>query len=64
MREYVLICRSTLATDTFFKKIIADFENQGAHRLAKQYDPDGKRTIGKVPTLCIHLSLLTLLQGF
>ncbi|KAF8161524.1 P-loop containing nucleoside triphosphate hydrolase protein [Crassisporium funariophilum] len=23
-----------------------DFENQGAHRLAKQYDPDGKRTIG------------------
>ena len=24
----------------------ADFENQGAHRLAKQYDPEGKRTIG------------------
>ncbi|PPQ80108.1 LOW QUALITY PROTEIN: hypothetical protein CVT25_001476 [Psilocybe cyanescens] len=23
-----------------------DFENQGAHRLAKHYDPDGKRTIG------------------
>ncbi|KAF8805211.1 hypothetical protein BYT27DRAFT_7258317 [Phlegmacium glaucopus] len=23
-----------------------DFENQGAHRLAKQYDPEGKRTIG------------------
>ncbi|KAF9479395.1 hypothetical protein BDN70DRAFT_878878 [Pholiota conissans] len=23
-----------------------DFENQGAHRLAKQFDPDGKRTIG------------------
>ncbi|TFK33506.1 hypothetical protein BDQ12DRAFT_715805 [Crucibulum laeve] len=23
-----------------------DFENQGAHRLAKQCDPDGKRTIG------------------
>ncbi|KIM36795.1 hypothetical protein M413DRAFT_448928 [Hebeloma cylindrosporum] len=23
-----------------------DFENQGAHRLAKQHDPDGKRTIG------------------
>jgi len=64
MREYVLICRSTLATDTFLKKIIADFENQGAHRLTKQYDPDGKRTIGKVPTLCIHLSLLTLLQVF
>jgi len=63
MREYVLHCRSTLATDTF-KNFIADFENQGAHRLAKQYDPDGKRTIGKVPTLCIHLSLLTLLQVF
>jgi hypothetical protein len=26
--------------------IAADFENQGAHRLAKQYDPQGKRTIG------------------
>ncbi|KAF9525001.1 P-loop containing nucleoside triphosphate hydrolase protein [Crepidotus variabilis] len=23
-----------------------DFENQGAHRLAKEHDPDGKRTIG------------------
>ncbi|KAF9555056.1 hypothetical protein CPC08DRAFT_643469 [Agrocybe pediades] len=23
-----------------------DFENQGAHRLAKHYDPEGKRTIG------------------
>ncbi|KAF8623386.1 hypothetical protein AX17_007424 [Amanita inopinata Kibby_2008] len=23
-----------------------DFENQGAHRLAKQFDPEGKRTIG------------------
>ncbi|KAJ2922805.1 hypothetical protein H1R20_g14300, partial [Candolleomyces eurysporus] len=23
-----------------------DFENQGAHRLAKQYDPEGRRTIG------------------
>jgi len=43
---------------------LADFENQGAHRLAKQYDPDGKRTIGKFPTLCIHLNLLTLLQVF
>jgi hypothetical protein len=26
--------------------IIADFENQGAHNLAKKYDPEGKRTIG------------------
>ncbi|KAH6910213.1 P-loop containing nucleoside triphosphate hydrolase protein [Coprinopsis sp. MPI-PUGE-AT-0042] len=23
-----------------------DFENQGAHRIARQYDPEGKRTIG------------------
>ncbi|KAI6167303.1 P-loop containing nucleoside triphosphate hydrolase protein [Pisolithus thermaeus] len=23
-----------------------DFENQGAHHLAKQFDPDGKRTVG------------------
>ena len=26
---------------------LADFENQGAHHLAKQYDPDGKRTVGE-----------------
>ena len=26
--------------------LIADFENQGAHRLAKEFDPDGKRTVG------------------
>lgn len=25
----------------------ADFENQGAHHLAKQYDPDGRRTVGE-----------------
>jgi hypothetical protein len=25
----------------------ADFENQGAHHLAKQYDSDGKRTVGE-----------------
>ena len=24
----------------------ADFENQGAHRLTKTHDPEGKRTIG------------------
>ena len=24
----------------------ADFENQGAHHMAKNYDPDGQRTIG------------------
>ena len=27
--------------------LTADFENQGAHQLAKQFDPEGKRTIGK-----------------
>lgn len=26
---------------------VADFENQGAHHLAKLNDPDGKRTIGE-----------------
>ena len=25
---------------------VADFENQGAHHLAKQHDPEGKRTVG------------------
>jgi hypothetical protein len=25
----------------------ADFENQGAHQIAKAYDPEGKRTIGE-----------------
>lgn len=28
------------------KCFTADFENQGAHRLAKLHDPEGKRTIG------------------
>jgi len=27
--------------------LTADFENQGAHQLAKQFDPEGKRTIGQ-----------------
>lgn len=26
--------------------LLADFENQGAHHLAKKHDPEGKRTIG------------------
>ena len=64
MREYVLVAILRSLLTLFLKKIIADFENQGAHRLAKQYDPDGKRTIGKFLTLCIHLSSLTLLQVF
>jgi hypothetical protein len=25
----------------------ADFQNQGAQELAREYDPDGKRTIGQ-----------------
>ncbi|KIL62473.1 hypothetical protein M378DRAFT_179683 [Amanita muscaria Koide BX008] len=44
-----------------------DFENQGAHRLAKQYDPQGKRTIGKtsirrpltIPLIVFHIGVLT-----
>ena len=35
---------------------LADFENQGAHRLAKLHDPEGKRTIGTF----IHSSRLSL----
>ena len=36
----------------------ADFENQGAHRLAKQHDPEGKRTIGTlIPVVLSRLSL-------
>jgi len=27
----------------------ADFVNQGAHRLAREYDPAGDRTIGMLP---------------
>ena len=35
----------------------ADFENQGAHRLAKQHDPEGKRTIGTfIPVFLSRLS--------
>jgi hypothetical protein len=35
---------------------LADFENQGAHHLTKQYDPDGKRTIGIYTLLVVDLS--------
>ena len=48
---------------------VADFENQGAHHLAKLNDPDGKRTIGKLFHFCgpvnsepiepIHTGVLT-----
>jgi len=27
--------------------LTADFETQGAYQLAKQFDPEGKRTIGQ-----------------
>ena len=30
----------------FTKLHTADFQNQGAQRLAQKYDPEGKRTIG------------------
>ena len=38
----------------------ADFENQGAYRLAKLHDPDGKRTIGTFWASRAILHLLTL----
>lgn len=37
--------------------VTADFENQGAHRLAKLHDPHGKRTIGKCSTIILLLSV-------
>jgi hypothetical protein len=41
-----LICLSfIILTYTFLPQ--ADFQNQGAQELAKDYDPEGKRTIGK-----------------
>jgi hypothetical protein len=42
---------------------IADFENQGAHSLAKKYDPEGTRTIG---TQLLHLfkSTQSLIRSF
>jgi hypothetical protein len=40
-----LICPSFLSIDTISSQ--ADFQNQGALELAKEYDPDGKRTIGE-----------------
>lgn len=49
------------------RSLIADFQNQGAHRLAKTYDPTGRRTIGECqsvlyvpPTIYIeHAGVLT-----
>ena len=30
-----------------FTSYVADFENQGAHDLVKEFDPEGKRTVCK-----------------
>ena len=38
--------RGVLFTFSLLTPHAADFENQGAHHMAKQYDPDGQRTIG------------------
>ncbi|KAG6382183.1 hypothetical protein JVT61DRAFT_833 [Boletus reticuloceps] len=45
MREYVSWFISELHVSDGVV-LSADFENQGAHTLAKEYDPDGKRTVG------------------
>ena len=47
LRKYVA---SSSSGDVFLtnSSVKADFENQGAHRLAKQFDPEGKRTVGKI----------------
>jgi hypothetical protein len=44
LRKSVNQVSSHCAVFDFF--LLADFENQGAHRLAKEHDPEGKRTIG------------------
>ncbi|KAI6139724.1 P-loop containing nucleoside triphosphate hydrolase protein [Pisolithus tinctorius] len=36
----------TVACESESYHPLTDFENQGAHHLAKQYDPKGKRTVG------------------
>ena len=41
----------------------ADFENQGAHTIAKQHDPEGKRTIGMFAFAFLETSI-ELLQVF
>ena len=38
--------RGAFPTALALTSYAADFENQSAHRMAKQYDPDGQRTIG------------------
>ncbi|EMD32895.1 hypothetical protein CERSUDRAFT_76970 [Gelatoporia subvermispora B] len=36
-----------------------DFENQAAHHLTKQHDPEGKRTIANIPLIYGHPGVLT-----
>ena len=38
--------RSATSMISKLTTLTADFENQGAHHMAKRYDPEGKRTIG------------------
>ena len=53
--ESLLIFSRWMISNSSFS---ADFENQGAHRLAKQHDPEGKRTIGTlIPVILTRLSL-------
>lgn len=46
--------RCTLPSGCKLSLLSADFENQGAHRLAKDNDPDGRRTIGEPFILSTH----------
>lgn len=41
--------RSSVLSET--NDSLADFENQGAHTIARQHDPQGKRTIGLLTSL-------------
>jgi hypothetical protein len=56
MRESVHELFSSPLLNSF---CIADFENQGAHRLAKVYDPEGKRTIGAHALFLISIKFPT-----
>lgn len=51
-----LKCQSTIFLNDQFS---ADFENQGAHHLAKTHDPEGKRTIGSSLHPHNFLSIIT-----
>lgn len=49
-------------TQTYMLHSTDDIENQKALRLARQVDPDGKRTIGILLISCISVSALTQLN--